>query len=328
MVSYWSEIVKVAFWKSLLVFFDDPIKGIGLFILGSVVTTVIVWIVRSKDAFTEHLKSNIAIVIAGGICTWLLVFAYCLVIGPPSRSQELTNRLGRVEADMRSAVISREGSEMKVQHLEQIPIVKILHGACKATEEQINPLRTQQVCSGGGTPTFRDRILAVNAHLTEGDRNRFSDALSEFDNSITQASAIGIKIRDEGIVLDREQANGAIVTDVDAQEKKLSDVTAEGQKYYKDFPAMRYKWQSLFEQQTEYVFGDNPDNHGSGYLIAAPESYRNFLENWKHIQNKGDKSVLNLLYVPHDEYQGYLKSFTDWNDGCRKRLAEMRDSIR
>ncbi len=108
---YWREVLHDAFWKSLLVFFDDPIKGIGLFILGLAVTTVIVWIVRSKEAFTEHWKSNIAIPIAGGICTWLLVFAWQLFVSAYQQHAELESQLKLTQEQARGAVMTRNAAE-------------------------------------------------------------------------------------------------------------------------------------------------------------------------------------------------------------------------
>ena len=55
-MSYWIEIAKSAFWKSLIFFFDDPKKALITSVLGVVVPTLIVWRFRSKEAFTEHGK--------------------------------------------------------------------------------------------------------------------------------------------------------------------------------------------------------------------------------------------------------------------------------
>ena len=88
-MAYWIEIAKSAFWKSILFFFDDPKKALITFALVTVVTAFIVWWFRSKAAFAEHWKSNIAIPIAGGIGTWLLVFLYYLLIGPGQNMEQI-----------------------------------------------------------------------------------------------------------------------------------------------------------------------------------------------------------------------------------------------
>ena len=150
----------------------------------------------------------------------------------------------------------------------------IVHGACKLTAEQINPARLPQPCSGPASPTLRDRVLAINAHMTEGDRNRFSNALSEFEESLKEGESILYRLSNEGNVLQRERQDGTIAKDVKAHQKVLSDIAADGWKYYRSFPALRVKWQTIFSQQTEYIFGDNPDNGGSGLLLNAEEAYR------------------------------------------------------
>jgi hypothetical protein len=204
----------------------------------------------------------------------------------------------------------------------------VVHGACKLTAEQINPARSPQPCPGSPPPTLQDRVLAINAHFTEGDRNRFSDALSEFDESLKEGETVYYKLNTEAGALQRERQDGTIAKDVQGSQKALSDIATEGWKYYRSFPALRSKWQSMFEQQTEYVFGDNPDNGGSGELINAAEGYRNYLEFWKSVQNKQDPAVLNLLSVPENEFQSRLRNYALWHASCVKRLSEMRDSIR
>jgi hypothetical protein len=52
---YWRELFGQAFWDSLLFFFETPEgawKGVGIILLGMLVTTAIVWRARSREAFT------------------------------------------------------------------------------------------------------------------------------------------------------------------------------------------------------------------------------------------------------------------------------------
>ena len=201
-MNYWIETAKSAFSKSLLFFFDDPRKALFIFALGAVVTTLIVWWFRSKEAFTEHWKSNIAIPIAGGICTWLPIFAYYLLIGPGQDIEKISLLLATSQLNERSAIIAREGAEARegeLNRLKNSPL--IVHGACKVPEEELNPSRAQRSCPtmpGAPPPSFRDRVLAINSRLTESDRNRFSDALAEFEKSLTDGRSLFYKINTEG----------------------------------------------------------------------------------------------------------------------------------
>src|SRR5271166_5297061 len=119
MMGYWIEIAKSAFWKSLLFFFDDPKKAIIIFVFGVAVTTFIVWRVRSKEAFTEHWKSNVAIPIAGGIGNWMPILVYYLLVGPSQDSEQLRLSLAASQLNERSAVTAREGAETRAKALDR-----------------------------------------------------------------------------------------------------------------------------------------------------------------------------------------------------------------
>jgi hypothetical protein len=200
-------------------------------------------------------------------------------------------------------------------------------GPCKLTAEQINPARLPQPCPGAPPPTLRDRVLAINTHLTEGDRNRFSDALTEFSASLSQGESLAYKLNAELGSLGQGERDGTIAKQVQQHEQVLSNITAEGWKYQKAFPPLRTKW-DMFREQSEYIFGDNPDNLGPNAIINSSEAYRNYLEWWNTIPNKDQRPALNLLSVEHNEAQGYLDNFFKWQRGCVARLDEMRGSIR
>jgi hypothetical protein len=209
------------------------------------------------------------------------------------------------------------------------PRVVTVHGACKVTETEINPARSQQVCTGGtGVPSLRDRVLALNAHLTESDRNRFSNALSEFEDSGKRGDEIMYKLNIELGNMQREQQGGTFAKEIAKHEAILNDVAKEAKNYHTDFYQLTIKWQTLFGVQEEYIFGDDPLNHGSSLLGGAPTGYENYLESWKAILNKEDPATLRLLLFPMTDYQRNLNDFGKWRSGWRQRLSEMRDSIR
>jgi hypothetical protein len=329
-MGYWAEIAKSAAWKALLFFFDDPKKALITFVLVTVVTTLMVLWLRSKEAFKEYQIPNIAIPIPAAICTWLLVFAYYLLISPGHDIQQIRVRLAKSESNERSAIIAREGAVTRATELDRqknVPVV--LHGACRVTEAQLNPARVQPSCPAGTLPlTLRDRVVAINARLTESDRNRFSDALAEFEKSLTDGRDLFYKINEEGGKFGNDFRSGSVANSFSLYEKSWADLTDEGWKYQKSFPLLRTKWQQQFDDQTQYIFGDNPDNQGPTALINATSVYKGFLQAWKTVPRSGSIHGDYFLGLANNEYQVRMKMFGDWNRGCFSRLTEMRDSIR
>ena len=325
-MGYWIEIAKSAFWKSLLFFSDDPTKALITLVPGVVFTALIVRWFRSKEAFTEHWISNIAIPTAGGICAWLLVFVYYLLIGPGQDTEQIRLRLAKSESSERSAIIAREGAEVRekaLDHQKNLPLV--LHGACNVTEEQLNPVRARQACpAGASAPTFRDRVLAINARLTESDRNRFSDALAEFERSLTDGRNLLYKISLEGGKFGNDFRSGAIPNNSSSYEKSFADLEDEGWKYQKAFPQMRSKWGQTFNDQTQYIFGDNPDNLGPNALINSVSVFKGLLDAWKTVPKSSNVRSDYFFGLANNEFQMRMKMFADWNQGCLNRLTEMR----
>jgi hypothetical protein len=248
----------------------------------------------------------------------LMVIA-ATVIGSLSLGHALwsVRPLGTIESHMKTP---------PVPTIEQTKLVTI-QGPCKLTAEQINPARLPQPCPGAPPATLRDRVLAVNTHLTEADRNRFSNALSEFSDSLSQGEALAYKLNSELGSLRTVEGDGTIAKEVQQHEHILSNIDAEGLKYQKSFPALRTKWK-MFEEQSAYIFGDNPDNEGPGNILNASGMYRVYLGWWNDISNKNQRPILNLLSIQHNDSQARLASFFNWQHGCVSRLNEMRNSIR
>ena len=289
----------------------------------------IVWKFRSKEAFKEHAISKIAIPIGAGLGTWVLIFVYYLLIGPGQYTEQIKVRLTNSESNERSAIIAREGAVTRVTELDRqknVPLV--LHGACKVTEGQLNPARVQPSCPAGTLPpTQRDRILAINARLTESDRNRFSDALAEFEKSLTDGRDLFYKINEEGAKFGNDFRSSPVFNSFSPYGKSWADLTDAGLRYQNSFPRLRSKWQE-FGDQTEHIFGDNPDNQGPNALINAVSAYKSFLDAWQTVPKSGSVNRDYFLSVAGIEYQMRMKMFGDWNQGCFTRLTEMRNSIR
>jgi hypothetical protein len=286
---------------------------------------------RQTAAVTSAVTLSVMLVVYGPIFLWNVVKTVYgdhgnLVLqnsGLKEQNDKLAIKNG--EVDSKNKQLEDENKTLKGKGGKE-RIVKV-EGPCKLTAEQINPARFPQPCPGSPPPTLRDRVLAINTHLTENDRNRFSNALAEFSDSLSYGENLAYKLNGELGSLSNAERDGTIAKEVQAHEKILTSISAEGWKYQKAFPALRTKW-DMFREQNEYIFGDNPDNEGPNAIINGADAYRNYLEWWNVIPNKDQKPVLNLLSVEHNESQGFLTTFFKWQRGCVARLNEMRNSIR
>ena len=67
------DVLSRAFRDSFQAMNTD-FKGIGLFLLGAIVTAAIVWRWRGREELKKHLVANVLIVSGGAVSTWILVF--------------------------------------------------------------------------------------------------------------------------------------------------------------------------------------------------------------------------------------------------------------
>jgi hypothetical protein len=119
---YWRDMLARAFWASLLFFFETRAaiwKGIFIIAVGMVVTTLLVRVVRAREAFTEHLKANIAIVIAGGMATWVIVLIGYAIAEPFFDHREVATQLEMALQETRTAVIARQGAELRTEEISK-----------------------------------------------------------------------------------------------------------------------------------------------------------------------------------------------------------------
>src|SRR5205823_4477650 len=206
-------------------------------------------------------------------------------------AQRLSQRLAISELSDRSAIAAREAAEAGEKA-----------GACKVIQGQLNSIHASQPCVEP-SPSFRDRVLATNARLTESDRNRFSNALAEFEKSLTDGRDLFYKINAECGKIGNDIRSNAISNTFNSDKTTLADLEGEGWKYQKSFPQMRSKWQQAFNDQIEYIFGDNPDNQGPTALINAVSVHTGFLDAWKTVPKTSDARSDYFFSLANNEYQ-------------------------
>jgi len=167
----------------------------------------------------------------------------------------------------------------------------------------------------------------LNAEFTEGDRNRFSNALADFSDSLADAQKLaqdaaliggGANTARRAHVMDKERF-------IDTYKGQFSSMAAPELKYQFAFIAIREKWK-MFKEQEDYIFGDKPDEKAA-IISNATITYTSFLDSWKAIQNRNDPKLDLLLALQDGDFIRQLKEFIGWHDGCIKRIDEMRVSI-
>ncbi len=178
-------------------------------------------------------------------------------------------------------------------------------------------------------PSQLDLLIASNKNLPKGDRDRFADALFDFSQVLEQANELWGKANQEGAQLSQGWRSGQIARDFEAHKRTLSEIDQSAKLFAKSFPQVRSKWK-YFQEQTNYVFGDNPDNEGPNAVINAAEAYSGYLDRWITIPapNREQRPILDLLEVIQNHFDTYIRNFALWRQGCDRRLSQMKDSIK
>jgi hypothetical protein len=174
-----------------------------------------------------------------------------------------------------------------------------------------------------------ERVVGTNRRLSQGDRERLSNLLYEFSQTLDKMEALAYKANQEIAKIGNEVRDGSIVKHYEAHLKTLGEISESGKEMAKTFLGAREaeKWR-YYSDQMGYVFGDNPDNLGPNSIINATGGYAVNLSRWSAIKDRENKDALNLLEAPRIESERLLHAFFDWERGCKLRLEQMRLSIR
>jgi hypothetical protein len=218
---YWREVCTRAFWDSLLLFFDTKAgawKGVFLFVLGMAVTTLVVWIARDREALTEHLKSNVAIVISGGLATWILVFIFYFVSEPFMRYDSLDFQLNNAKEQIRATTINEQSAELRVEETEKQ--FKTQKSCVIERPQVITALPQQQVCQPNDVAQHTIDSLKTQLELRQHVMT-FTDpafrsmtmivrAFSEFRKAIGTDAPCVIKVTSSSDKLDQDTAKTVV----------------------------------------------------------------------------------------------------------------------
>jgi hypothetical protein len=172
--------------------------------------------------------------------------------------------------------------------------------------------------------TQLERLALINKNYSKSDRDRLAAAFYEFSQSLDHGRNLMSLLNVEHGAINTEGAN--IANNYQSHITKLREIAPQTKQYAKDFMELRNKW-NYYREQTEYVFGDNPDNLGPGSLTNGAEGLANYLESWGAIPNKNNDNVLNLLATSKNECYARILTFSNWYYGCKARLEQMKASI-
>jgi hypothetical protein len=185
--------------------------------------------------------------------------------------------------------------------------------------------RTPPPQSSSVPATFLERLTAQNGRMTEGDRNRLSNLLHDFVQSLDEGSDIDRKASSE---LSLVNVDASIADDYKKRITELYAIENASWQYQKDLMSLETKSQ-YYHENFEFVFGDNPHNLGPNKLINAMSALRNDLDAWgSAVTDKSSQASMYLLSEAKSKFEAQLTEYNQWNGGCRQRLAAIRESIK
>jgi hypothetical protein len=222
---------------------------------------------------------------------------------------------------------ANEGSKLPPageRHIE--PLQQVPQQAQQTNQQSDPPVSADQPSTA---QSQLERVVVANKNLPQGDRERLSNLLYEFSQTLDKMTALGYKANREVSQIGNEVHDGSIVKDYEVHLKTLREISDSGKKMAMAFLQAREteKWR-YYSDQMGYVFGDNPDNLGPNSIINATDSYATNLDQWSSIKDRENKAALNLLEAPRIESERLLHTFFDWKGGCENRLEQMRQSIK
>jgi hypothetical protein len=203
------------------------------------------------------------------------------------------------------------------------PLAIVSPATAAQQQAQTTPVQTAPAVVQPAPLTQLDRLIQTDRNLTPGDRNRLSDALFDYAQFLEQGMALGYKMNTE---LGNMNNDSSFPRDVDTHIKVLRDIGASGNAYSKAFAQIRDKWK-YYPDQTDYIFGDNPDNLGPNALINAAAGFANYLHVWSKATNKDQQDALTLLKIQQNDYNDSLYRYFHWVQGSQQRLNQVKQSI-
>jgi len=203
---FWHSAFFRAVRDSFGVFETSP-KLIGLCVLGAIVTALLVFVIRGKKAFAEHLIANIAIAFGGAILTWLLVFIAVLVHLPAKMLTEANDNLTKViEEKQQFSVKINEQEEQLRKDESGVGSTSTPHSMMREPKSSLRR-RTLQLVNDLEAFQKERNYKRMQVPTTRDASGKAQDLLHFDSETLSLFVSSGLKERTNGILLEL-QAKG------------------------------------------------------------------------------------------------------------------------
>ncbi len=218
---------------------------------------------------------------------------------------------------------------LKMEHDAAQTQVTLLQNTIKSIQGQLAHKETLLRERDAIQLSHLDRLRMANERMSQKDKEKFSNALHAFLQFLDDGNSLYGEILREGTKINKAWRKGSIADEDILLERKeaLQNLVAPAKQLAQTFPKLRNEWR-YFSEQTNFIFGDNPDNEGPNALINAVQEYFYWIDHrWAKIGNKNERDIMNMFQEPHNLFKDRLRGFALWKQGSEQRLEQMRISI-
>ena len=173
--------------------------------------------------------------------------------------------------------------------------------------------------------TELDALTAINKGMSDGDKERLSNAFFDFSKVLDQANKLLGEANRAGAQLNQAMKGDSLAIDIELHRGEFREVLASAKEYERVFSESRHKW-SHYDINIRYIYGDNPENNAA-IIQNAVADYLFLLNLWTTTVNKEGKSLVGLLGPMQKEFNKETRRFSQWRQNCMHRLEEMKQSI-
>jgi hypothetical protein len=156
------------------------------------------------------------------------------------------------------------------------PAPRLIPTSLPPTQAPAQPMQSSPSSSNGTSPNSQN--------LSQSDRERLSNLAVSFAQELDSMTDLAQKANLEIGNVNSDISNDAILSDYSVRIKELSDITTEGlalaHKFQKDRGQDMWKY---YSDQTQMVFGDNPDNLGPNNLLNSTDLLGKSLQKWSAV---------------------------------------------
>lgn len=207
-------------------------------------------------------------------------------------------------------------------HVQNLETVDGWGNDVRSPQDPRQPFPTNQ---NNAARTPLAALIETNKRLTEGDRQRLSNALFDYGEFLDKANTLWGEANRESGQLSQDWGTGSMIQKFSEHRNTLLELNSATKSFAQSFTQVRERWK-YYQDQSNYIFGENPDNNGPNTIINAVDEYVSQLDEWGKIQNKQDETP-NLFRSEQLRFEESIERFGHWEGECKNRLEEMRKSF-